>query len=230
MSGHNRLPKRADSRVQESVSRMTRLADNPIGVLSLGQFGNRVAAYLKKLRSDCVEIHNDFGCAQDSLRIRIYVLASWRAASRECTRLNNASYRNGIPFIPLIVNGRSMSVGPIVVPGQGACWECWIQRVKQHDPYAAMHSAIEDRYASDDDSGPAGFLEPVAYLGAVFISQAVDRLDGGDRSGGCVLRVDMLSREVSHSRVVQVHGCQFCGLRERNGIYELQRTVESILL
>jgi bacteriocin biosynthesis cyclodehydratase domain-containing protein len=186
----------------------------------MGAFGSAVAAYLRTLRSDTVEtiVVDRISAPLDSLPTpHTNVLAAWRPVPSMCELLDRESHQSRLTFIPLILESAVLRLGPIVVRGEGTCWDCWARRSKQHSVRPKEAEAVLRHYASDPSSGPQGFLEPFALLGAARVSQIIDAITSVPRSlsamAGSIWQIDIMTREVMRSTVVGVHGCLRCGLR-----------------
>ena len=98
-------------------------------VLSIGGFGRAVAQHLKSLRRDVVEttISGDvLPLPEVWPRAKALVVASWRPAPNIFELAEDLSYRWRLPFVPAFVEGNWLRVGPLVVPGHGSCWSCWV--------------------------------------------------------------------------------------------------------
>lgn len=197
------------------------LEDRPICSLSFGSFGRAVIAYLKKMRNDCVDADGPAVEGETLIDARTYVVASWRPVASICKKLNEISHQRSVPLLPVIVDGKILYIGPVIVPGSGPCWECWIRRKRQHDRYAAMHLAIEDFYVNQPDAGPVGYLEPFAHLAAAHLSDIIGSLDDKTATAGQVWRMDMITRDLSCNMVTGVHGCRWCGIKPKLGVEDV---------
>jgi bacteriocin biosynthesis cyclodehydratase domain-containing protein len=190
----------------------------PIQILSVGAFGKAVAVYLKHLHLDVFEIAAD----NDVLPMpatwpaaRISLLASWKPVPAVCELLDDVCHKWMRPFIPLILDSRHMRVGPVIVPGQEGCWKCWSLRYRKQLSFPADYAALLDHYDSQPDSGPRGFLEPFAMMGAARLAHAIRQTDSGIDEAGRVWQVDMLTGAIAVGRVIGAHGCDRCGLRRK---------------
>jgi bacteriocin biosynthesis cyclodehydratase domain-containing protein len=189
-------------------------------IMSAGQFGKAVTRHLQKLRDGVYE--RDVGHASNRAAwpsADVLAIASWRPAIRECEYLDDLSHATKRPFVPLTVNSGAMYLGPVVIPGSGACWSCWIKRYLQHNPKPHRVSALWKYYDENPTVGPKGYLEPFALAGAALLSQVIDELDIAsgvhDRSAvaGTIWRLDMTNLQMRSARVVGVNNCPRCGLR-----------------
>lgn len=186
-----------------------------VHLLSVGPFGNAVAEYLRRFRNDVTETTVT---DESSVRLeiaRITAVAAWRPVPKLCERLNELSFQWQRPFVPLIVESAALRLGPLVIPGRGACWRCWEQRSKQHSEWLLAQSALSQHYSANPDVGPQGYLAPFAMMAATRIAEAIEDLDSSSAVAGYVWQIDMISRAITTGVVVGVHDCPRCGLHRR---------------
>lgn len=180
-----------------------------IHVCYSGAFGELTASILTGMASDisaaCV--------AQGSIQLpaaRAYVFASWRPAMAICTILNAHCYRTQSVFVPAVVEDFVLRIGPIIVPGTSACWECWVARFLQHDLAPSRRTALWRHYDDNPDSGPIGYLNGYAATAAARIASAI-RGAQDSSAAGSVWEMDMLSRQIVTGTLCGVDGCTYCG-------------------
>ncbi len=187
----------------------------PVNIIPIGPFGAAVARCLSRVRSDTVVTAMEGRAAPTPESLpdaRMDVLAAWRPVLESCEMLDEVSHRRGRAFIPLTLDSGILRVGPVVVPGAGSCWHCWLRRTRQHTPGLQYRFALWQHYSRNDDTGPRGFLEPMAAMSAARISQIIDGIDARDDVGGHVWQMDLMTRKITISTVVGIHDCPRCGL------------------
>ena len=136
--------------------------------------------------------------------------AAWRNCPAAFDQLDQACFRDGTPWMPVFLSGRQLFAGPVIRPGQGACYGCFRKRFLTHHPSPERELVLSHFYDRDRSLGPHGFIQPMAWLAASFIlDMALDPAS----SAGQVLQVDLLTGTVLNTRVVRVHGCERCGSR-----------------
>lgn len=186
----------------------------PVHVVSVGSFGRAVARRLRSLRRDVVETAGeDAAAAAEWPAARIGVVAAWRPVPDLCDSSDEESHRRGRPFLPLVVESATLCLGPVIVPGAGSCWRCWVRRTHQHAPGSSRRLALWRHYAGDSGAGPQGYLEPFAAVAAARVSQIVDALDAHEPVAGQVWQMHMITRRITTATLVGVHACPRCGLR-----------------
>ena len=193
----------------------TDLSREPLHLLSVGPFGGAVARYLRALRVDICETHvvNNSILQPDTWPItRMNILAAWRPVPKLCELLDEHSHRQRRPFIPLVMDSTALRLGPIVVPGGGSCWECWMRRSRQHENWPKERAALLQYYATHPDTGPKGYIEPFAMMGAARLAQTIDALDLSNATPGQIWEIDVMTRRITVGKVIGVHGCSRCGL------------------
>ena len=204
----------------------------PVHILSVGAFGRTVARRLRAVRPDVLETVVDYGAAaarpEEWPDARVNMIATWRPSVDFCELLDQICYESQRPFIPLVLNSTVLCLGPVVVPGQGSCWGCWSRRLRQHTSGLSQMVTVWHYYATHPEAGPEGYLEPFAAIGAARLSETVEELDSSAEVGGHVWQVDLMTREITTSTVVGVHGCPRCGLHrppETRTFAEMQRAL-----
>ena len=201
----------------------------PVHVLSVGDFGRRVAAYLKDFDQifHQTEVHDDvipLPAVWPSARIN--VVAAWRPVPHLCDLLDQLSLERQIPFIPLILHPTKLVLGPVIQPGGTCCWGCWIKRSKQHDVWPKEQTAVMQHYARNPAIGPQGYLVPFALIGAAKIEEAIESIDSAEPIAGATWHIDLMTREIVSSVAIGVHDCPRCGLHrlaETRGFIDMHR-------
>jgi bacteriocin biosynthesis cyclodehydratase domain-containing protein len=195
-------------------------------LLTVGPFGEAVARHLRTLAE-----FRETTVTDDAIRNQVWsmasinVVAAWRPVPTLCAVLDDLSFQRGTPFLPLILDGKVMTVGPFVVPGAGSCWHCWQLRSKQHSVWRDEREALLDYYASHPEEGPNGYLEPFAMMGATRIHAGVTLFEQGQGIPGEIWQIDMLSLNIAQRVAVGVNDCRRCGLHRPSatrGFSELQ--------
>jgi bacteriocin biosynthesis cyclodehydratase domain-containing protein len=203
------------------------MSEKPIYMLYAGSFGKAVADHCKALRNH-IEVaavldHTEPDYAAWSAA-RMTVVASWRPLPKLCDRIDELSHELRRPFIPLIQDSTSLRLGPVVIPGAGPCWRCWIQRSRQHAEWTNAQVAVMKHYAESPEAGPQGYLEPFAAMASIRLVQTIAEVDSSRAQGGHIWQIDLLSREITTSAVIGVHGCKRCGMQRP----EATRSVDEI--
>jgi len=140
------------------------------------------------------------------------VVVSWRPVPRLCAMLDDLTFERKTRFLPVILDGTAMIVGPFVVPGAGSCWHCWNLRCRQHAAWPNEREALLNYYASHPKDGPKGYLEPFAMMGASRINEAVTLLGRDQAIPGEIWQIDMLSLDITQTIAIGVNDCLRCGL------------------
>jgi len=184
----------------------------PVIIVPVGPFGDPVAEHLATLRFDTVRTSLEDASDSAGPSWRIAVVAAWRPVVALCTAVDTMSRRLNRPFIPLVMEGATLSIGPTGTANHAGCWRCWIKRRNQHDPYASMRAAVTRFYDTSPEVGPQGYFEAAALIGAAQLSRIIDAIDATACVGGAVWQFDVLTRDVTASTVIGVDDCPYCGL------------------
>jgi bacteriocin biosynthesis cyclodehydratase domain-containing protein len=189
-------------------------------VTPVGPFGHAVAERLRDLYHD-VEV-GGAGAPVVRPRVsdpakpsspRLNVLVAWRRVPQLEREFDEESFRCGQPWLPIGLDHPVLEIGPVVVPGAGACHGCYRGRLAQHDPSRAVRAAIDRHYDSDAAAGPAGYLPSTALFAAAAAAEIADRLDTApETEAGRVRQLDVPTQQLQSGRVIGVHGCPRCGI------------------
>ena len=188
----------------------------PIHVLSVGPFGRAVGAAFKELEPSAIvtplrDDEQTFPAFWPTARI--HILAAWRPVRSLSRAFDEMCHVWRTPFIEAVIEAPHLRVGPVVVPGSGACRSCYEKRTLQHAARPAQLEALWDYYDANPGRGPQGYLSPFVQIAALRLAQFVDELDeDAATTAGSVWELDVVSRQTKMGKVVGVHGCERCGL------------------
>jgi bacteriocin biosynthesis cyclodehydratase domain-containing protein len=200
-------------------------------VLAIGAFGAAVAEHLRLFGPiELVDQAASDECdGADRSLGAVNVVASWRPVTELCDTYDRLSRRRGQPFIPVVLDGRTLTVGPVLLPDGAACWSCWMRREQQHaagpNPRAALHEA----YSLDPSLGPQGFLDAFALMAAATTAHAIDSIAANADLAGWLWQLDLPTRAMSTGRVIGCDGCTRCGLNRPPAlrtVEDMQRSVD----
>jgi len=185
-----------------------------IQLIWLEDFGRAVGNHLSRICPNvtmipAVGLFEEFG--------QIVVLAAPRPADDLCELISRRIYREDKAFVPVIVTGTQITLGPVIQFGRGTCWNCWRRRLLQHSRNPEYLQAISEYYTDQSTcGGPLGYLEAIATLVAAHLCQVIDLLNEGKEVAGTFWRLDCLSWRTTQGSVVGVHDCPVCGLRRNS--------------
>ncbi len=205
-------------------------------VLSVGPFGRAVAEALNGLLPGVIEtrVEENYSAHPASWpTAQVHLLAAWRPVPRLSRACDEMSHAWRTPFIEAVMETPNLRVGPVVVPGAGACHACAERRALQHSPRPDEHRALREYYDANPQQGPQGFLPAFAEIAAVRLAQFLRQLKSDPASvAGQVWRMNTIHRETVSSKVVGVHGCPRCGLKRDEAMRSfaaLRREVADLL-
>ena len=124
--------------------------------------------------------------------------------------VNAAAHDSGTPVLFCHIDGTELVVGPLVLPGESACYLCFDVQDEgaRHlrDEFLIYKDAL-DRAQPETEAEPAS-----AMLAAAWTALAVARFDPetADFLVGRVLRVETSRMEVMTHRVLQIPRCPVC--------------------
>jgi len=143
---------------------------------------------------DCLVATSDFGGLQSMRR--------WNAL---CLRHNRH-------FLPVVLQDLIGYVGPTVIPGETACFECFLARLNSNRPDGAMESRSENIEFSGQQVAAfhpsmASVLGDIAAIELTrFYSRALPLFKVGS-----VMEVNLLAGRIDSRKVLRVPRCRACG-------------------
>jgi bacteriocin biosynthesis cyclodehydratase domain-containing protein len=149
----------------------------------------------------------------DPALAEVKIVAAWRLDWRLFEAVDEAAFRCGHRWLPVVFEHPHIRVGPLIVPGVSGCHRCYQARRAQHDEHPELNEAIDAAYARDHTLGPAGYLPHHVRLAA-----ALARRHGtGAGQAGRVSVVNILTGRFSTHALVPCHNCPRCAASLRDG-------------
>lgn len=153
-------------------------------------------------------------------RSDLVVLALPRPAPALLAAANTACLGHGVPFLPVVISGHEAVIGPTVLPGRSACYDCFKQRLRTNAAFPEDDAAYEAHL----DEGTAGatlpewppFTTAVAALAAMEVIRLITRFTP-PVTAGQALFVDALTGTQRAGRVWKVPRCPSCMRARRAG-------------
>ncbi|MEU5545107.1 TOMM precursor leader peptide-binding protein [Streptomyces sioyaensis] len=127
--------------------------------------------------------------------------------------INRVVQQLGIPWLPAAVDGPFLFVGPTVVPGRSACYECFETRVAMNIRESASYQGYKQALAVGQvKTGEPAMLNALrTTLVGHTAMEAVNFLAAGSTfSVGKVLGIYVPTMEIAWSDVLQLPGCRGC--------------------
>ncbi|GIF05517.1 TOMM precursor leader peptide-binding protein [Actinoplanes siamensis] len=185
-------------------------------ITPVGPFGYAVAERLGDLCHDAEVVGAAFvrpRAAPPPPGPHLHLLASWRRVPELEREFDEEAFRTGQPWLPVTLDHPQLEIGPVVVPGAGACLGCYRRRIMQHDDARVIRAALDEYYDAHPEAGPGGYLPSTALLAAAAAAEVVGRIrEDAAAEAGRVRQIEVATQQVRTGRVVGVHGCPRCGL------------------
>jgi bacteriocin biosynthesis cyclodehydratase domain-containing protein len=175
-----------------------------------GRFGHAVAERVAASVQDVAVLHllPSLQALDDLVPRASFVgLALWRRYPSAIDAIDLACARHRIPWSSVTLEGRFLTMGPLVVPGKGACYACYRKRWSTHLAHPEREQALDDAYQADLEVGCEGFPPSGVTIAAAGL--ALDQAEEST-SPGRVRRLDLLHCVLEETQVVRVHGCDRC--------------------
>lgn len=147
----------------------------------------------------------------DPEKISFLVAASDFGGTYQLLDWNNYCLENKIFFLPLLLDRCVGKVGPLIIPGESACYQCLNSR-ENSNLYSASKARIRE-FAAAGGQQVVGFLPSMASI--VGDIAAVELLKFAGRtlpwSTGEYIEVNLLSPAMKSHKVLKLPRCKACG-------------------
>jgi bacteriocin biosynthesis cyclodehydratase domain-containing protein len=188
----------------------------PLHIIGAGPWGHEVADRLSCLTPEPLVTLLELDASPAELHLRparSRVLAASRPVPALAVALDDSAHESQSPWLPVVLTHPHLQIGPVVVPGRGACFGCWQRRLRQHAPAPEVDAALQRYYDEHATEQLYGHLPPSVEIAAAMALRVVDRMasDPGAEAGW-LRQINLVSRHMSKGRGVGVHGCVRCGL------------------
>lgn len=163
---------------------------SPEPIRSYESFAGEIA---EGYRPDCLVVTSDFGGAT--------LLREW----------NNFAVSQDLTLLPVVLGDLIGRVGPLVVPGETACLECFLARENSHLPDVDLKRRVDD--AAFEGQAVNGFHPSMASILADIATLELSRFLGhfdAPRAVGTVLEVNLLDGQMKSRKVLRVPRCRVC--------------------
>ncbi|MEE1940882.1 TOMM precursor leader peptide-binding protein [Streptomyces sp. TRM 70361] len=199
------------------------LEETTVGLVGSGAVGAQLAAQLTELgvgqvpvlaagAGGLAEPDGDEALAGllDGADLTVLALDGFRPSLLH--RLNRAAVAAGRPWLPVYADGSELIVGPLVVPGESACYN---EHEIQHESSRALRQEYQ-LYSEElarrtaDDLPP--LLAPYAAIAASWaaVGTAPYLVDGASFLVGRAIRIDLERLEITREHVLRLPRCPVC--------------------
>lgn len=195
-------------------------------ILHSGNLGAAIAQRLQNRHAAKVaDLHEAGAMLEQFLPGQAFVgVAAWRPFSDLFRLIDTACFKYGIRWSSVTLNEFSLNCGPLVVPGRGACYHCYLQRKESHNLASDWERAAQAYYTEHPQEGPLGYPQALVEIGAAALAE--DAM--ADATPARIRSVDVLGAGVQESTVIGIHRCPRC--RQRLGAHDpAQRSVEILI-
>jgi molybdopterin-synthase adenylyltransferase len=130
---------------------------------------------------------------------------------------NEWCVEHGCNFLPVLLDKAIGYVGPLVVPGETACYECLRARENAHFENPDLRRASEALSAVLQRPTLHGFLPPMASVLGDLAAMELTKFHGGVMNfrAGTLLEVNLLGPEMRARKVLKVPRCGVCSSLNR---------------
>jgi thiazole/oxazole-forming peptide maturase SagC family component len=155
--------------------------------------------------------YNDWAAGLDSDSFDCLIATSDFGGLRLMRQWNALCLERGRHFLPLVLQDMVGYVGPLVIPGETACYECFLARLDsnrsgQSQNYAAEITAFEGQHLAGFHPSMASVLGDIAAVELTkFYSRALPLW-----RVGVVVEVNLLAGRIDSRKVLRVPRCRAC--------------------
>lgn len=149
---------------------------------------------------------------------RAVALATDRPYPAIATRLDDACWSEGIPWLEATHVAHRFRVGPVIIPNVTPCYACWRSRVRSHNWHEREFHDRLDHYAAEDPGQPwfEGELAPaVDEVGAIATAEVAAlttrTYPPADHRMGRYWEGDGVYGTLSSRLYSPIGGCHRCG-------------------
>jgi bacteriocin biosynthesis cyclodehydratase domain-containing protein len=143
----------------------------------------------------------------------LVLLALPRPAPALLAAANSACLSRGLSWLPVVLNRGEAIVGPTVIPGRSACYDCFKQRLLTHAAFPEDDAAYDAHLDRTADGAPVPewppFTSAVAALAAMEVVRIVTQFTPSITPGQALF-IDGLSGAQRISPVWKVPRCPAC--------------------
>lgn len=188
------------------------MTSESVALLGLGEFGEHVAALLRdNARWPVVTASSAADAIEKDSRAAI--VSMWRPYPTACEEADALAFQQQRPWLPVVMDHPYVRVGPVVVPGRGACFACFTARYDQHDSQRDITAMLGAGFDREADLGVRGYLGHHARLAAALAQMALGDLsaDWLATTAGQVLSFNVYRSAIRRHSVIARSGCPRCG-------------------
>ncbi|MFE9254187.1 TOMM precursor leader peptide-binding protein [Streptomyces sp. NPDC006879] len=185
----------------------------PTHILWTGAFGRSVADHLSSTLGWQASATDALGRrSAEWPHAGLRIVATWRHETALLARVARLHASWGTVWLPVVQEFPVIRVGPLVVPGEGPCYSCYLRRREQHEQGRVVSQALEASFETSPQNGVGGYADAQAMIAAGVTADLVARYRAGQQvEPGRVVFYNVLTRSLFADTVIGVHGCRECG-------------------
>ncbi len=142
-----------------------------------------------------------------------------------CRWVNQACVERGIPWVAAYLSAVEAVIGPMVVPGETACYECYHLRRQSNQDRLEERQTVEQYLEQHRaERSPFGQLSPLPSIAGGLVSlEALRQLAGFAQPStyDAFLRVDLITLEAELHPILKLPRCPICGPLRRSPLVGL---------
>ncbi|HEV8327538.1 MAG TPA: TOMM precursor leader peptide-binding protein [Nitrospiraceae bacterium] len=141
--------------------------------------------------------------------------------------LNKLCLEHKVKLLPVMLKNFIGHVGPFVIPGETACYQCLVSREGSHRTDPLIDSIVDTAAVSGN---AVGFHPSMAaILGDVAAFELTRFFTGNlpQRAPGQFLEIDLLAGKMVNRTVIKVPRCTACGSLQKSSLINLRKLLFS---
>jgi bacteriocin biosynthesis cyclodehydratase domain-containing protein len=225
---------------------LNQLSELPMAKLTVLAMTDDDVAYLRSIRNQLTQrshpplisiVDQPFLPQEISMmlaRYRMVVMATGRPFPDVAADLNTVCVSNGIPWLQAHLWGVRLSIGPTVLPGTTACYECYRRRLAANSVQHDVDEGLNQFLIRDKAFAFSGQLGAINTLSAAYVTAEVKRFLSAQ------YRPTTLSQEMTiiplhqgaspvHHFVTPLEWCPVCWEKQCQRATAVQETVRHTL-
>lgn len=122
-------------------------------------------------------------------------------------RIDEQAFATGTAWSGVVLTPAGVRLGPVIVPGKSACYECFLRRSAHHEQHWRRTAAI---WRTAESSRLDGWLPSDLLVAEGFVRILADGDPDRGWPAGSVISYQAATGEVSTAKVIGRHGCPRC--------------------
>ena len=186
---------------------------HPIHLQPIGRFGWEVCEALSTVSETEMVIEASPFRSVDWPQSRLQVVVASQEHPRAFEFIDSMSFALIRPWMPIVLEPRSLRVGPLVVPNSSGCYRCFLARQYQHGRLTSIDRELAQQNDAVEGPGYSGYLASHVSLAVALVAPTIERFLSSNETrvpAASVIRAAFAETRFSEGSFVGVDGCHRC--------------------